>query len=69
MYGRTNLAKQVAEEVQYFRDKVYETGGFHARWLEKAPTGQAIIDFDPRFSWCTGLYRTGTEAPWKQYGN
>ncbi|MBU7456476.1 ParA family protein [Leuconostoc fallax] len=48
--GRTNLAKQVAQEVRsYFSDKVYDTMIPRNVRLSEAPSyGQAIIDFDPR---------------------
>ncbi|MCO0832680.1 AAA family ATPase [Fructobacillus sp. W13] len=48
--SRTNLAKQVSEEVRsYFEDRVYDTVIPRSVRLSEAPSyGQAIIDFDPK---------------------
>ncbi|GAP02552.1 sporulation initiation inhibitor Soj [Fructobacillus pseudoficulneus] len=47
---RTNLAKQVSEEVRkYFENRVYQTVIPRTVRLSEAPSyGQAIIDFDPK---------------------
>lgn len=68
--GRTNLAKQVAEEVRnYFGDKVYETVIPRTVRLSEAPSyGQAIIDFDPR-SVGAQVYTELAQEVLKQYGN
>ncbi|MFT9388069.1 MAG: ParA family protein [Leuconostoc sp.] len=68
--GRTNLAKQVAEEVrQYFGDKVYDTVIPRTVRLSEAPSyGQAIIDFDPR-SVGAQVYTELAQEVLKQYGN
>lgn len=68
--GRTNLAKQVAEEVRnYFGDKVYETVIPRTVRLSEAPSyGQAIIDFDPR-SVGAQVYTELAQEVMKQYGN
>ena len=68
--GRTNLAKQVAEEVRnYFGDKVYETVIPRTARLSEAPSyGQAIIDFDPR-SVGAQVYTELAQEVLKQYGN
>lgn len=68
--GRTNLAKQVAEEVRnYFGDKVYETMIPRTVRLSEAPSyGQAIIDFDPR-SVGAQVYTELAQEVLKQYGN
>lgn len=67
--GRTNLAKQVAEEVrQYFGDKVYDTVIPRTVRLSEAPSyGQAIIDFDPR-SVGAQVYTELAQEVLKQYG-
>ncbi|QEA47395.1 ParA family protein [Leuconostoc lactis] len=68
--GRTNLAKQVAEEVRnYFGDKVYDTVIPRTVRLSEAPSyGQAIIDFDPR-SVGAQVYTELAQEVLKQYGN
>ncbi|MCT8388803.1 ParA family protein [Leuconostoc holzapfelii] len=68
--GRTNLAKQVADEVrQYFGDKVYDTVIPRTVRLSEAPSyGQAIIDFDPR-SVGAQVYTELAQEVLKQYGN
>lgn len=68
--GRTNFAKQVAEEVrQYFGDKVYDTVIPRTVRLSEAPSyGQAIIDFDPR-SVGAQVYTELAQEVLKQYGN
>lgn len=68
--GRTNLAKQVAEEVRnYFGDKVYETVIPRTVRLSEAPSyGQAIIDFDPR-SVGAQVYTELAQEVLRQYGN
>lgn len=67
--GRTNLAKQVAQEVRnYFDDKVYETIIPRTVRLSEAPSyGQAIIDFDPR-SVGAQVYNDLAQEVLKQYG-
>ena len=67
--GRTNLAKQVSEEVRnYFSDKVYDTVIPRTVRLSEAPSyGQAIIDFDPR-STGAKVYTDLAEEVLKQYG-
>ncbi|AFS40997.1 ParA family protein [Leuconostoc gelidum] len=68
--GRTNLAKQVSEEVRnYFGDKVYTTVIPRSVRLSEAPSyGQAIIDFDPR-SIGSKVYSELAQEVLKQYGN
>ncbi|ACA82083.1 MULTISPECIES: ParA family protein [Leuconostoc] len=68
--GRTNLAKQVSEEVrQYFGDKVYHTVVPRSVRLSEAPSyGQAIIDFDPK-SIGAQVYTELAQEVLKQYGN
>ncbi|WP_459525036.1 ParA family protein [Leuconostoc lactis] len=68
--GRTNLAKQVAEEVRnYFGDKVYGTVIPRTVRLSEAPSyGQAIIDFDPR-SVGAQVYTELAQEVLKQYGS
>ncbi|WP_294977147.1 AAA family ATPase [uncultured Leuconostoc sp.] len=68
--GRTNLAKQVSEEVRnYFGDKVYTTVIPRSVRLSEAPSyGQAIIDFDPR-SIGSQVYNELAQEVLKQYGN
>ncbi|MGY3743075.1 ParA family protein [Leuconostoc inhae] len=68
--GRTNLAKQVSEEVRnYFGDKVYTTVIPRSVRLSEAPSyGQAIIDFDPR-SIGSQVYSELAQEVLKQYGN
>ncbi|MEX0380125.1 ParA family protein [Leuconostoc sp. MS02] len=68
--GRTNLAKQVSEEVRnYFGDKVYTTVVPRSVRLSEAPSyGQAIIDFDPR-SIGAQVYNELAQEVLKQYGN
>lgn len=67
--GRTNLAKQVAQEVRsYFDDKVYDTIIPRSVRLSEAPSyGQAIIDFDPR-SVGAQMYNNLAQEVLKQYG-
>ncbi|MCT3039194.1 ParA family protein [Leuconostoc mesenteroides] len=67
--GRTNLAKQVAQEVRsYFDDKVYDTIIPRSIRLSEAPSyGQAIIDFDPR-SVGAQMYNNLAQEVLKQYG-
>ena len=68
--GRTNLAKQVAEEVRnYFGDKVYGTVIPRTVRLSEAPSyGQAIIDFDTR-SVGAQVYTELAQEVLKQYGS
>ena len=68
--GRTNLAKQVSDEVrQYFGDKVYHTVVPRSVRLSEAPSyGQAIIDFDPK-SIGAQVYTELAQEVLKQYGN
>ena len=68
--GRTNLAKQVSEEVRpYFGDKVYHTVVPRSVRLSEAPSyGQAIIDFDPK-SIGAQVYTELAQEVLKQYGN
>lgn len=68
--GRTNLAKQVSEEVRnYFGSKVYNTVIPRSVRLSEAPSyGQAIIDFDPR-SIGAQVYSELAQEVLKQYGN
>ncbi|ADG40529.1 MULTISPECIES: ParA family protein [Leuconostoc] len=68
--GRTNLAKQVSEEVRnYFGSKVYTTVIPRSVRLSEAPSyGQAIIDFDPR-SVGAQVYNELAQEVLKQYGN
>ena len=68
--GRTNLAKQVSEEVRnYFGDKVYTTVVPRSVRLSEAPSyGQAIIDFDPR-SIGALVYNELAQEVLIQYGN
>ncbi|CAM3152191.1 ParA family protein [Leuconostoc rapi] len=68
--GRTNLAKQVSEEVRnYFGSKVYATVIPRSVRLSEAPSyGQAIIDFDPR-SVGAQVYNELAQEVLKQYGN
>ncbi|WP_220741229.1 ParA family protein [Leuconostoc miyukkimchii] len=68
--ARTNLAKQVSEEVRnYFGDKVYTTVIPRSVRLSEAPSyGQAIIDFDPR-SIGAQVYSNLAQEVLEQYGN
>ncbi|MDF7637430.1 ParA family protein [Leuconostocaceae bacterium ESL0958] len=67
--ARTNLAKQVAEEVRsYFDNRVYQTVIPRTVRLSEAPSyGQAIIDFDPK-SLGARVYREFAQEVIKQYG-
>lgn len=67
--GRTNLAKQVSQEVRsYFKDRVYQTVIPRTVRLSEAPSyGQAIIDFDPR-SLGARVYTELAQEVLKQYG-
>ncbi|CAH1849879.1 ParA family protein [Convivina praedatoris] len=67
--GRTNLAKQVSQEVRdYFGDRVYKTVVPRTVRLSEAPSyGQSIIDFDPR-SIGSRVYEELSQEVLKQYG-
>ncbi|GAO99976.1 ParA family protein [Fructobacillus ficulneus] len=69
MYSRTNLSKQVEEEVRkYFDDRVYTTVIPRTVRLSEAPSyGQAIIDFDPK-SLGARVYTEFAKEVMVQYG-
>lgn len=66
---RTNLAKQVSEEVRkYFENRVYQTVIPRTVRLSEAPSyGQAIIDFDPK-SLGARVYTAFAKEVIAQYG-